>query len=412
MPTTVVKSIGTNSRDYSTLQAWEDAKPANLVTADQVWKGEVYNDSEFAGKLVISGSTTSATCYVWLTAAAGHGIADHANRLTNQLKYDQTKGAGINFNSAYEAILDVRDNYTKIERLQFKSTGVFTNYNAAVVIGVTDGSNITINNCLFEYTGALHGIRCHGNNHTIANSLIIMSGATFNAGSHAVIIVYATGGAFVNNTIVRPSDRSANGNGITRSGGSTNILVQNNAVFGFTTAFNGWGSGTAAGTGYNACNDASAPGTNNQQSLTYTSQFEGTTSGAMDFRAKSGSALASNATRNATYTSDVDIVATARSTSTPSIGAWEFGGTLPLYLRVSSNFPANTTRKLTVWSDTSYGTVLYNLQNVTCNASGLFELSATGVTAGTYYPAQLTAHGANQTVQIQGTGSCWALAGT
>ena len=69
MPTTVVKSIGTTGRDYSTLQAWEDACPANLVSDDKIWKGECYNDSEFTSGLHVSGITTDSTRYVWLTAA-------------------------------------------------------------------------------------------------------------------------------------------------------------------------------------------------------------------------------------------------------------------------------------------------------------------------------------------------------
>ena len=38
MPTTTTKTIGSTG-DYSTLQAWEDACPANLVTADEIWRG-------------------------------------------------------------------------------------------------------------------------------------------------------------------------------------------------------------------------------------------------------------------------------------------------------------------------------------------------------------------------------------
>ena len=42
MATTVVKTIGTGG-DYSTLQSWEDACPADLVSADQIWQGRVKN---------------------------------------------------------------------------------------------------------------------------------------------------------------------------------------------------------------------------------------------------------------------------------------------------------------------------------------------------------------------------------
>ena len=112
MVTTVVKSIGTASRDYSTLQAWEDAAPANLVTADQVWKGECYNDSTFTAGVTISGITTDATRYIWLTAAAGQSFADHPE---NALDYNAANGVAI---SAYDVCIVSSVVNVKIDRLQ------------------------------------------------------------------------------------------------------------------------------------------------------------------------------------------------------------------------------------------------------------------------------------------------------
>ncbi len=399
MPTTIVKTVGTGGRDYSTIQAAEDAKPANLVTADQIWKMECYNDSEFTAGVTISGSTTDATRFAWLTAATGQSFADHAGKATNAMRYDQTKGVGINVATAYAGILFANEPYSVVERLQFKCSSTNPSPNAAVSMF---GNGAALKSSIIEYTHTISCIHVSANNASIANCLIIANGTSLSG--NAIDFKYCTGGAAVNNTIVRPSDRTAGAGGIGRGGGSTGILLQNNAVFGFSSAFVNWSSGTDGASGNNATDASSAPGSSNQLSLSYSAQFESTVSSSQDFRPKSGGALPTNAVRNATYTSDLDIVAIGRSTTTPTIGAREFGGTVPLFLRILSNFPANTTRRMTVWSDTSYGTVLYNLQSVTCNSSGLFELSATGVTAGTYYPAQLTAHGANQTVQIQGTG--------
>jgi hypothetical protein len=47
--TVVRKSIGSNGRDYATIAAWFAAIPGNIVTLDQEWIGELYNDSLFAG---------------------------------------------------------------------------------------------------------------------------------------------------------------------------------------------------------------------------------------------------------------------------------------------------------------------------------------------------------------------------
>ena len=120
MPTPVVSSIGTTGRDYSTLQAWEDACPANLVTADQIWKGECYNDSEFTAKVVISGQTTDATRYVWLTAAAGQSFQDHASARTNPLVYDQSKGVGVR--GGPDSLVTLNSDYARATRLQIKQT--------------------------------------------------------------------------------------------------------------------------------------------------------------------------------------------------------------------------------------------------------------------------------------------------
>jgi hypothetical protein len=89
--------------DYSTLQAWEDACPANLVTADQIWQGQCKNQ-EFALNatvLNIAGTTTDATRYIELTTEAGASFRDHASKATNALRYDATKGAGIRATNAY-----------------------------------------------------------------------------------------------------------------------------------------------------------------------------------------------------------------------------------------------------------------------------------------------------------------------
>jgi hypothetical protein len=42
-----IKSIGTASRDYSTMVAWEAACPASLVATDEIWWGQLYPDSVF-----------------------------------------------------------------------------------------------------------------------------------------------------------------------------------------------------------------------------------------------------------------------------------------------------------------------------------------------------------------------------
>src|SRR5947209_3758092 len=103
MPTVVTKSIGSaGGRDYSTIALFIAALPANLVTADQQWIGECYNDSEFAigSALAFSGITTDATRNIILRCASGQSFNDNAGKATNALRYNQTNGVGIRVTGA------------------------------------------------------------------------------------------------------------------------------------------------------------------------------------------------------------------------------------------------------------------------------------------------------------------------
>jgi hypothetical protein len=158
MTTTVIKTLGSaGGRDYTSVAAWVAAAPANLVTADQVWKGEMYNDSNsfvVAGAFDISGPTTDATRFMWLTAAAGQSFQDHANKLTNPVRYDQTKGVGLESTSGFGSdAFTMGCNFTLVERLQFK----FNYSSHAAGVNMT-GSNTLLKNCIcyrtVAYTGA------------------------------------------------------------------------------------------------------------------------------------------------------------------------------------------------------------------------------------------------------------------
>lgn len=125
MTTTVVHSIGVSGRDYSTLQAWEDASPADLVSADQVWQGELYDSySDGHGGTTmcsIGGSTTDATRYKHLTVAAGYSFQDHATASTNPLIFDSTKGVSLisqSWGYVTGGIIYNGEAHSKVSRLQ------------------------------------------------------------------------------------------------------------------------------------------------------------------------------------------------------------------------------------------------------------------------------------------------------
>lgn len=324
MATVVVKSIGTSGRDYSMLQSWEDACPADLVSADQVWKGECYNDSEFtSATLVIAGQTTDATRFVWLTAADGHSFIDHPDVQTNPLRYDQSKGVGIVGNDyTLQTLVSVGTNYTIVERLQIHRNGGGAYNNDTCLECGAYVAGVVIRDCIFRKSNG--------------------SGA-------AKYVAQTGGGKFVNCVIY---NEMANGNGVgtfvsgslynctvvaTAGGTGTGVrgayhsgVVKNCAFFGFGTAESTINSGNSS---YNATDASSFAGSNNQTSLSISACFESTTN---DFRLKSGSPLIGVGNTDATNAPN-DIIGTVRGTGTDGdIGAWEYvaggggGGNLTL----------------------------------------------------------------------------------
>lgn len=81
MPTTVISSIG-SGKDYSTYNAWDSAKDYDLVAADEVQIGQMYNSEVAAGTFTMFGATTDAAHYRKIMAAPG-------------LEYDPITDTGI-----------------------------------------------------------------------------------------------------------------------------------------------------------------------------------------------------------------------------------------------------------------------------------------------------------------------------
>ena len=386
MPTTVVKTIGTASRDYSTLQAWEDACPANLVSDDKIWKGECYNDSEFTLGLYVSGITTDSTRYVWLTAASGQSFIDHANVRTNALIYDQSKGVGIVANPFAKSVIDNTASYTRVDRLQAKRT-TQSYSSCALTLG---GSGSSAKDSLFQKTFSGTPSVVDVSYNKIYNCAVIDTG-----GSSGGAIKLFTTGTGKNCTVVNASG-SINGTGVTAD--YSGALLQNMAVFGFTTGFSL--SGADGASGYNGTDAASAPGSNNQTSLTYSDQFQSTTA---DFRLKSGATLINTGNTDATNAPN-DITGLVRGVGTAGdIGAWEFaasGITITCTPGnattegITSGISSATTISCNTGTATTAGVlaVVSSATTITCNVGGA---TTAGVT--TTFPQSISCNAGNAT---------------
>ena len=124
MPTTTTSTISqSGTPDYSTLQSWEDAAPANLVTSDVVWQGVIQQpDDNFSESLSITGGTTDATRYKELTVADGASIFDDN---TNELRYNESVGASVTY-AFGSATINCNENYFRVSRLQARSTATIS----------------------------------------------------------------------------------------------------------------------------------------------------------------------------------------------------------------------------------------------------------------------------------------------
>lgn len=319
MPTDVISKVGqTNSpttMDYSTLQAWEDACPANLVTADQRWIGECYDQGTFTGRVTVSGQTTDATRYVILRCATGASFADKAGVRTTALTYNESNGVSINPNGLSDSAVRVDTQFTQIDGLQIRDRSAYANASLAL-----RAANTKAKRCIFYTALNNAAVVLQNSSADLINCLLEVAGAS------PTYAINHFGRAF-GCTIVRIG--SAGGTAVMSEYSST--VLKNCAVFGFSTFS---AAATAAGSDYNATDLSSAStGSHNATSLTYASQF---TNSASDYRAASGGGLHAG-TPDSTNT-PADITSTTRDLTTPWIGCWENvaapGGTFnPYYYR-------------------------------------------------------------------------------
>ena len=321
MPTTVTKSIRTDGAgDYTTLQTWDDAAPANLVTADQIWRGEcTVATDEFVtvgATLTVSGSTTDATRYKELTTGAGASFRDHASVQTNALKYNASNGVGIRSSEQYASTISVSEANFHMSKLQVQHN-VVTQANRALF----SGANTTVlDGCIFENLANSGAIRLDGTG-TVSDCLMIkrISGT-------GPLLTTINGAAFINCTFVQPDDLATM---------PTNLLDCRYSTHNFKNCAIFAGDSTKAiggNTSFTTCY-TDVTGTTGLTQVTYANQFQNINDATRDFRLKSGADCINNGTTDSTN-APIDIAGTARpSGSAYDVGCWEFvaaagGGTI------------------------------------------------------------------------------------
>lgn len=334
MTTTTVKTIGTGG-DYTTLQAWEDAAPANLVTSDIVWQGQCFNQEFFsssAALLNVSGSTTDATRYKELTTYAGASFVDNASVQTNALRYNASNGAAIRGTYAWAGPVAVGENYFRISKLQISSTTTVA----------LNGSNtgLIVDKCIIENSGTTNeALKTYGAC-IVKNSLIV-------GRSTGVIALLSNGTAAYNTTFVRTGTSTSN----LVNGNYSTLTFKNCALFGGATTLAG---GSASKT-YTTCYTDKASPPSGCTTVAYDtstgSGFENKTDSTRDFRIKSTSALVDAGTVESTHAA-TDIANTTRPNGLAyDVGCWE--------LVVSSIFRPTSDVTTTGWTGSPDNTNKY-----------------------------------------------------
>jgi hypothetical protein len=173
--TTTVHTIGTGG-DYTVPQLWCDAAPADLVGAQVIWEGHLFN--QVFPPVVLGGKTTSAAYYLFLTTAPGASFRDNIDPDAGPLWFDETKGATIRFVSGNGYALRLSSPYAQVFGVQLDHTGAAY----SCVEGLQGGSVLDSCICVVDSNtavaiqGGLAGAMAH-----ITDCLVIQRGPDYTA---------------------------------------------------------------------------------------------------------------------------------------------------------------------------------------------------------------------------------------
>lgn len=275
--------------DYTSVQAYWDATPSSLVTADEQWDGRLYDEDESTTfntpVLNMASRTTDATRYIRIIADAGQGLYRSSS---NALRYDGTKGAAMKCSGGGGSSLTITGgcpNYTQLIGIQVLSTS------SRPMQWDNPSAQTTIDRCLFEAQATSPCI-INGVDNIVRRSVFIQDTDTTD-------IVQMTrsgnqGHVYYFCHFVRPSNRTQGGDGIQVKGGYTTAHIVKNCFFGNCASGQACDDFTNVTASYNAAAPGTVGGgTNNQDSLTYANQViqPSSASSVHDFRIKSGANL-------------------------------------------------------------------------------------------------------------------------
>jgi hypothetical protein len=240
---TVTKTIGTSSRDYSTISAWEaDLSDGSIYSNGDDAVGEMYADSTFTGATTtidggtsIGGSAGQNLNSVKLTVASA---SRHDGTAESGALLKPTSGSGHN-----QGIIRINVDNVTVEWLDISLDSLdSTNTNKAIVLVGTNNDNIIRNNLIHDKGGnpgntgpfGIHVIAAGASSDSIyiLNNIIYNFVETSNDSAAGILMNLWAGNLYIyNNTIynIQGAGGSKHGIGI-RFGNpsSSNTRIKNN----------------------------------------------------------------------------------------------------------------------------------------------------------------------------------------
>ena len=307
---TVTKSIGTSSRDYSTIALWEaDLDESSIYSSGDTAVGECYADSDFTGNgtTVINGGGTIGLDTRTLTAASGERNDGSANTGVRLLR---TSGSEYDVIAWYGNI----NNSAQVEWLEIDAGQL-----AVKVLIYLWSEKTGVQKCL------LHGGRYSGGNQKtmgiydsqkqiwICNNIVydmVMDNGTSSAFTIAGIWQNQNRWTVVTSNTVYGITLTGTGNmyhkavyGIYSKDGFQYQRIYNNIAMGTTNLsgnthptydFDAQGGNSWYVSDKNLSSDTTAPGSTNYRSETASDIFVSTTAGSEDLHLKSGTNAVGN----------------------------------------------------------------------------------------------------------------------
>lgn len=318
MTISLVKTDG--SGDFSTIQAAEDACPADITAGgtNENWEMELFNEEflDGEGSFNVGGITTDATHQLILRPVSGGGFADNANPASDALRYQPTLGASIRITTQYTQAINFGGSSSvrmDIIGIQIKTTRTL----AKCIDNPNHSQPIIIDGCILESAGT----------GTTGNFIarIGRSTGTDSIVKNTVLIKTVAGNAVVETKFCTYDFCTFYGaTSVSQVRGNYNPATFNNCLF---LNSSDWQSATQDHTVDHCVGDfsswESSTATNSVLNATASDEIENDSGSAstVDLRAKSGGSSDGGGTNISGITTD--IYGQTRDGSTPTVGAFE-----------------------------------------------------------------------------------------